>query len=238
MSEIRAEVILARVESDASALAVLSEVLAPVEAERAQGLRQIADRQRFVTAHGLLRAALGMRLARHPASVPLARKASGQWICEERGLHVSLAHSGERVAVAIADGPVGIDIEAMTGGDVLALARDWLTPEEAAAVAGANPNAMEPLFLRYWTAKEAVLKAAGTGLTVPLADFCVAPPGERPQPITPVKPHAALAGLAVASLPAPDGYVAALSLPHGIWTIAQRDEIAADALSRSMDAYR
>ena len=238
MSEIRAQVILARVESDAAKLGVLTDVLAPIEVQRAQAFRQLADRQRFVTAHGLLRAALGMRLARHPASVALVRKPSGQWICEERGLHVSLAHSGKRVAVAIADRPVGIDIEEMTGSDVLALARDWLTPAEAAAVAGASPAAMEPLFLRYWTAKEAVLKAAGTGLSVPLADFCVAPPDTQPRPITPLKPHAALAGLAVASLPAPDGYVAALSLPDGVWSIARRDEEAVDALARAMDDYR
>ncbi|MBS7706949.1 4'-phosphopantetheinyl transferase family protein [Chelatococcus asaccharovorans] len=238
MSEIHAQVILARVETDAAKLAVLTDVLAPIEAERAQGFRQLADRQRFVTAHGLLRAALGMKLACHPASVSLVRKPSGQWICEGRGLHVSLAHSGKRVAVAIADGAVGIDIEEMTGGDVLALARDWLTPAEAAVVAKAGPAAMEPLFLRYWTAKEAVLKAAGTGLSVPLADFCVAPPGPRPQPITQLKPHAALAGLAVASLPAPDGYVAALSLPGGTWRIAQRDEEAVDALARGKEVDR
>ena len=73
---------------------------------------------------------------------------------------------------------------------------------------------------------------------MPLADFCVLPPGTRPQPVTPLKPHAALAGLAVASLPAPDGYVAALSLPDGTWTITQHDAVAVDALARCMDVYR
>ncbi|CAH1687796.1 4'-phosphopantetheinyl transferase [Hyphomicrobiales bacterium] len=238
MNTIHAEVILAAVETDAAKLAALTDVLAPSEIARAQSFRHMADRQRFVTAHCLLRAALGMKLGCHPAAVPLIRKPSGQWICEGEGIHVSLAHSGAYVFVATADSPAGIDIEEIAGSDALALAREWFSPAEAAAIAEAPPASRDVLFLRYWTAKEAVLKAAGTGLSVPLADFSVAPPDPVPRSITLLQPHPALAGLAVASLPVPAGYVAALSLPEGAWTIAQRHEEAAASLAHCIEASR
>ncbi|MBS7700985.1 MULTISPECIES: 4'-phosphopantetheinyl transferase superfamily protein [unclassified Chelatococcus] len=238
MKTFHAEVTLASVETDAAKLAALTDVLAPSEITRAEGFRHAADRGRFVTAHGLLRAALGMKIGRHPAAVPLIRKTSGQWVCEEDGIHVSLAHSGTYVAVATADCPAGIDIEEIAGSDALVLAREWFSPMEAAAIEAAPRVRRDILFHQYWTAKEAVLKAAGTGLSVPLVDFSVPPPDTVPRAITLLQPHPQLAGLAVASLPTPAGYVAALSLPHGAWTIAQRHEEAAALLSRCIEALR
>ncbi|CAH1648068.1 MAG: 4'-phosphopantetheinyl transferase superfamily protein [Chelatococcus sp.] len=238
MNEIHADVILASVEANAAKLSALNEVLAPIEVSRAQTFRQLADRQRFVTAHGLLRAVLGIKLRCRPAAVPLIRKTSGQWACEGHDIHVSLSHSGSYVAVATADCPVGIDIEEVAGTDALALAREWFSPTEAAAVEDASPAAQNMVFFGYWTAKEAVLKAAGAGLSVALMDFSVAPPEANPRPVTLLKPLPALVGLAVARLPAPEGYAAALSLPDGVWTISQRYESASKALAHSIDAFR
>jgi len=79
--------------------------------------------------------------------------------------HLSLARAGDLVAVAgRLDGPVGIDIEALdrvasAGFDDVAF-----TARERTAIADAD----EPDLLRgrLWTAKEALLKAAGTGLRI------------------------------------------------------------------------
>lgn len=75
------------------------------------------------------------------------------------GYYWSLAHKSDYVTAVAADVPVGIDIEkikAVSQGLYKKIASDeeWdLSTENR-----------QRLFFRYWTAKEAVLKVAGTGI--------------------------------------------------------------------------
>ncbi|RJQ84935.1 MAG: 4'-phosphopantetheinyl transferase superfamily protein [Desulfobacteraceae bacterium] len=76
------------------------------------------------------------------------------------GIHWSLSHKEAFVAAVVSPRPVGIDIEKIKPVrpgmfERLADAQEWaLAPHRDLAV-----------FFRYWTAKEAVLKAEGQGLT-------------------------------------------------------------------------
>ena len=75
------------------------------------------------------------------------------------GYYWSLAHKSDYVAAVAADVPIGIDIEkirAVTPGLYRRIAseEEWHLASED----------REHLFFRYWTAKEAVLKVAGTGI--------------------------------------------------------------------------
>jgi 4'-phosphopantetheinyl transferase len=75
------------------------------------------------------------------------------------GIHWSLTHKERYVAAVTAPRPVGIDIEKIRpvrAGMYQRLAGDaeWALAPEITPV----------LFFRYWTAKEAVLKAVGKGL--------------------------------------------------------------------------
>lgn len=76
----------------------------------------------------------------------------------------NLSHSGTLVACALSDkGPVGIDIEAIKplSFDFL---RDSLPPEEWDSIKASNFPANT--FYPYWTRKEAVLKADGSGISM------------------------------------------------------------------------
>lgn len=75
------------------------------------------------------------------------------------GVHWSLTHKEHYVAAVTAAQPIGIDIEMMRPYNPALHQR--LADDVEWALA---PAVTETLFFRYWTAKEAVLKAVGQGL--------------------------------------------------------------------------
>lgn len=102
---------------------------------------------------------------------------------------VSLTRCGEHLMTAVGGiGPLGVDLES-----IAAVARGWdpdlvLHPSEHARYAGASPAEQAAI----WAAKEAILKALGTGFETPMGALL-------------------LADFDVADLPAPPGHVAALA---------------------------
>ncbi len=88
-------------------------------------------------------------------------------------IHFNLSHTGSAVVAAFADSAVGIDIESRGRcRDFIGIARRFFHPAEADAVSRSND---EEQFLRLWTAKEAMLKLSGEGLSGGLPD---AKPGD------------------------------------------------------------
>jgi 4'-phosphopantetheinyl transferase len=85
-----------------------------------------------------------------------------------------MSHAGNLIVIIFSlDGrDVGIDVEKVRTVDgVLELARVYFGSNETAMVAAATESERVSAFLRIWTRKEAVLKADGRGLSVPLNDF-------------------------------------------------------------------
>jgi len=98
-------------------------------------------------------------------------------------LQFNLSHTGSALLIGISrNTPLGVDIE--TSGrrtrPVLELARRWFAPSEAAALAALPKGRRQAAFLRLWTCKEAVLKAAGIGIGHGLhrAEFALSAAGE------------------------------------------------------------
>lgn len=86
-------------------------------------------------------------------------------------VHFNVSHSGRYVACAVADVPVGIDIEAQ--GDNLDLLRSVAVPEEREEFARLPEEEREAVFCRMWTAKESYMKAVGLGMSIPPDSFRV-----------------------------------------------------------------
>ncbi len=82
----------------------------------------------------------------------------------------NISHSGEMAVACIADNYpcIGIDIEQVKPVDV-AVFECQMTANEAKRVLNATDRLAA--FYTYWTQKEAVLKAHGNGLSIPLQSF-------------------------------------------------------------------
>jgi 4'-phosphopantetheinyl transferase len=86
------------------------------------------------------------------------------------GVRASLSHSGDWVVAAIANFPVGVDLECPSKPrDLLALADMTFSPEERATLRTLPENERPATFYLYWTLKEATGKREGHGLRPELA---------------------------------------------------------------------
>lgn len=124
-----------------------------------------SDRQgRDEAAAAALRAATGrgdLAIGRRPSGRPCLSPPYPE-------LGVSLARRGGLMLAAMSPtAAVGVDLEpglADRGLDPVRLARDHFSRGEARAISELPPAAARDLFLRLWTAKEAVLKTTGRGV--------------------------------------------------------------------------
>ena len=123
------------------------------------------------------------------------------------GPHFNLAHSGAVAFFAVADFPVGIDVEATRPVEP-GLANSVFTPTELAYLATLSREERQAAFFRGWTRKEAVIKAKG-GSIADLQAIAVLP-----------DPH--LAGWQVADLAVLPGYAAAIAAPCRGWEVRRR----------------
>lgn len=116
----------------------------------------------------LLRAQAARVLEARPKDVVIERMAhGGQRILSPRALFASLASRGEWLAIAVSDRPIGVDVETVPTEQPLPV--NLLHPREQAVLAGLAGEARETAFLRFWTAREAYVKAAMRGLSEALS---------------------------------------------------------------------
>ena len=165
----------------------LARLLDEVERERWAAYRRDADRERFLVGCALAKTVVAAGTGQRPAQVSFDRacrqcgKPHGKPAVRGGGPELSVSHSGDLVAVAVATMPVGVDVEQLDGrarelggDDPATLARMVLAEEERAVLAAVDPEGRARAFLVAWTRKEAVTKARGDGLRVPFGDVVVA----------------------------------------------------------------
>jgi 4'-phosphopantetheinyl transferase len=186
-------------------------LLSDTELGRAQQYQRAADRDRSLLGAVLLRITAARLLGVPPSGVAVDRTCGRCGVQHGRpqlpgsGLHASVSHSGDIVAVALtAAGPVGVDVEAVRTIDFAAVTDSVCTPAERRFLTGLDD------FYAYWTRKEAVLKATGEGLLRPMTDLQVTPPGSAPRLLR-LGGDAAPA-CRMADIPAGDGYQAAVAV--------------------------
>jgi len=113
---------------------------------------------------------LARYLAIEPSAVTLREGDHGRpclATAHGEALDFNWSHSGDHALIAVARGIApGVDIERLRPRPkALEIARRFFSKDEIAALASASPERRSGIFLAIWTAKEALLKAHGRGLS-------------------------------------------------------------------------
>lgn len=154
-------------------LARVEALLQPDDRARVLRQRMPADRETLTLAYSLHRAFLAQMLGCNPALVPLYRERSGRPRVLGDRIWTSLSHARGWLAFAASEsGPVGIDIEPVTRLSALdEVAHAVCHPDEFEHLQALDEAARQEALLSLWVRKEAVLKAAGVGLQIPMDSF-------------------------------------------------------------------
>lgn len=145
----------------------------PQEQQEAGRYVHIEDAARHLTgralARRLLRAAYGQDCV-----AEFARSPYGKPFCPGVSADFSISHSGSMVWVALCRcASVGIDVERMRPLPDAAELTSQLHPQEQKDLLALPQRELQTAFYRCWTRKEAVIKAVGMGLSIPLQSFSV-----------------------------------------------------------------
>ncbi len=152
----------------------LSELLNSQETARAKRFYFDRDRRRFIVRRGLLRRTLAAYLEMSPTAVEFTYGERGKpalaATCQPGGLEFNLSDSADMAVLAVGvERPLGVDIEQLRSmPQWQQIATRYFSPTERQALAELPAELQTRGFFNAWTRKEALLKAVGTGLAVPL----------------------------------------------------------------------
>jgi 4'-phosphopantetheinyl transferase len=197
-------------------------LLGAEERSSADRFHRASDRDRYIAAHGALRAILAryvdddpgrLRFDVAPRGKPALRREPG-W----PDLRFNLSHSGDIAVCAVAFGrEVGIDIERIDPDRAgMTIAERFFSPDEVARLRRLSEADQARGFLNCWTRKEAYIKGLGEGLRHPLAEFDVSlAPGEPAALLRSRRVPTDVGRWSLHELAVPSGYVGALAVDSG-----------------------
>jgi 4'-phosphopantetheinyl transferase len=167
MALVEAEVAYWDLARQRSRLPALLALLSPEENARAERLAIPVIRERFVLRHGILRETLGAMIGASPAALRFDRRPDGKPVLAGDGdLAFNLSKSDDGLLIATArGGTIGCDLERLRpNSEAKSIASRWFNDGEREALRRLEGEAFDRAFTRLWVRKEAVLKAAGTGM--------------------------------------------------------------------------
>lgn len=145
--------------------------------EKAMRIKRVAEQNRSIAAGILLETMLASKLSltrEQIRELKYSRSEHGKpYLTEYAGVHFNLSHSGDMVACAIADAPVGIDIQKIELFKSGVAKRFYSDMEQKCLEEVLSETEKTTLFYKIWAGKESYTKLLSTGLTIPLQEFSV-----------------------------------------------------------------
>ena len=156
------------------------------ERARASAFVFAEHRRNFLIAHGFLRHVLAAYLGCAPGDLQFGTTATGKPLLKGltpgSPLSFNLSHTRNHAVLVVGLCPkLGVDIEERNERrSITEISQRYFAPSERTALSRASSQERADTFLRIWTRKEAILKATGYGLSLPLAQVSVSPGDHGP----------------------------------------------------------
>ena len=155
----------------------LAAFLSTDEIARANKFHFLEHKRRFIVARGILRQLLGNYLQISPNKIEFEYSDRGKpRLAASMGnsyIQFNVSHSMEYVLYGFTNNHlIGVDLEFLRETqDAAELAKSFFTHREYELIANSTDEERQKAFFQFWTAKEAYLKAIGTGLSDSLSDI-------------------------------------------------------------------
>ncbi len=152
-------------------------ILSPEESARMVAFARQEDRDRFLCARSALRRILSRYLGIAPVDIRLAASENGKPCLRQSPVgrgnpEFNLSHSGTWAVIAVGDGPVGVDVEALRSDfEWLRIAKEFFPARTVAEILACPPELRPQAFFLAWTRLEAYLKGLGIGLAKGAAGY-------------------------------------------------------------------
>lgn len=163
--------------TDPELIASYHELLTPEESARQQRFFSPKHRHQQLLTRALCRSVLSLYTGVDPADWRFEAGEFGKPdVVAPAGyawLRFNLSNTDGLVACAVTrDCELGVDVENMQRrGETVAIADRYFSASEAEALKALPESEQRERFFRYWTLKEAYIKARGMGLKLPLGQF-------------------------------------------------------------------
>ncbi len=149
----------------------LATLLSTDEIARANKFRFPEHKRRFIATRGILRQLLGNYLQISAKILKFEYSDRGKprlaASISDSSLEFNVSHSQEYALYGFTHhNQIGVDLEYLRDmKDAAKIAERFFSPRESQLIASLNSEQQQRIFFKLWTAKEAYLKAIGTGLT-------------------------------------------------------------------------
>ncbi|MDQ5822358.1 MAG: hypothetical protein M3540_13045 [Actinomycetota bacterium] len=154
-------------------VAAVSRPLSEGERRHVASIVDLPTRMSQAHSYVMRRHVLGRRLGLEPGAIKFKRRCTRCGSLshgrpslaneDARAISFSVSHSATHVVVAVADVPLGVDVEVQRSNEVWAEVRPLVS----------HPRDRVCSDLHRWTGKEAALKLLGVGLAHPMAEVCL-----------------------------------------------------------------
>lgn len=152
----------------------LKPLLSDDELARANKFYSKALKQRFIIRRAISRSILGHYTEQQPEKISFSLNKYGKPYLSNDDYHFNLSHSEDLVVMAVSKRQIGVDIEFIKViPDMALVAKHHFSEKEKLDLLNLPSNQQIHAFYRYWTGKEAFIKADGRGLGIPLDSFDV-----------------------------------------------------------------